>query len=303
MMRIYIEQKGMTLCLIAAAAASFVLVPLSGQAQAPDTLATNTASTTGQGGFQLLLESKDLTQPEPSDEKEATLALLARRPIESPKPFSLMAWWVQQAIKGGIPANTVVLILLLPFLAVLVAFFRVIIGLPSLEMLVPIALAYVLVAVGIATGAIILAAVVAASFISRVSLRRVRIMHYPKRSLSMLLLALMVFAALTLSVSLGVANLEELSIFPILIMTLLGDSLVSVQLHKTMREAVVITAVTIVLGIAGYYLAVAGPVRDLLILYPEIVLLTIPANILMGRYFGLRLSELVRFKNFSAYGG
>jgi hypothetical protein len=271
-----------------------------------NTKASTSASTTPKDNIltqniQVLLEAKDLTRPEKEQEKEAILQLLEKRPIESPGLFSFGAWWVQHSIRIGVPANTIVLILLLPILAALVAFMRVIIGLPSLEMLVPIALAYVFTSVGVIIGSIILVTVVIASFISRIIMRRISIMHYPKRSLSMLLLALTVFAALSVSIQLGIGNVQELSIFPILILTLLGDSIVSVQLHKSMREAFVIISVTIALGLFGYLLATLEGVRNILILYPEVVLIMIPINIVMGRYFGLRLSEVFRFHNFNTY--
>ena len=36
-------------------------------------------------------------------------------------------------------------------------------------------------------------------------------------------------------------------------------------------------------------------IQNMIILYPEIILLVIPANIIVGRYFGLRVLEVVRF--------
>jgi hypothetical protein len=245
---------------------------------------------------------QDLTIPEGQPQKDEIQVLLERRPVKEPSIFGFFAFWVQKAIALGIPANTIVLILLVPVIATLVAFTRVIIGLPSLEMLVPIVLSFAFVAVGITAGLIILGAVVLASFVSRTLLRRVPIMHFPKRSLSHLFLAFFVFAALTVSIILDIESIRNLSIFPVLILTLLGDSIVSVQLHKTVRETVVITSVTIGLGLLGYLLATSLSVRDLIILWPELVLLTIPVNLALGRYFGLRLVEVLRFRSLESYG-
>lgn len=245
---------------------------------------------------------KDVTKPEEPVEKDAVFTLLERRPVPTPGFFNVFAWWVQHAITTGIPVNTIVLILLLPVLATMVAFVRIIVGLPSLEMLVPIALAYAFASIGVAAGSIILAAVIAASFVSRVSLRSLSIMSYPKRSISMLLLAIFVFFALSVSSSLTVVNIREISIFPILIITLLGDSIVSVQLRKSLYETLLITGVTLAIGLMGYALATSPMVRNALILYPEFILLTLPINLVMGRYFGLRLAELFRFRSFNAYG-
>lgn len=244
---------------------------------------------------------QDLTKPEEEPKKSEIQTLLEKRPVKDPGVFNFIAYWVQKAIALGIPANTIVLIFLIPVIATLIAFVRVVIGLPSLEMLVPIVLAFAFVAVGITAGLIILSAVVLASFVSRTLLRRVPIMYFPKRSLSHLFLAVFVFAALTISIILELESIRDLSIFPVLILTLLGDSIVSVQLRKTVRETVLITSVTIGLALIGYLLATSASVRDAIILWPEIILLTVPVNFMLGRYFGLRLAEVFRFRTLESY--
>jgi len=249
----------------------------------------------------LTAPKQDLTKPEEDIEKNEIQQLLERRPATKPGIFNFFAYWVQKAISLGIPANTIVLIFLIPVIATLIAFVRVVIGLPSLEMLVPIVLSFALVAVGITAGLIILSAVILASFVSRTLLRKVPIMYFPKRSLSHLFLAIFVFAALTIAIILDFETIRELSIFPILILTLLGDSVVSVQLRKSVRETLLITSVTLGLALVGYALATSVTVRDLVILWPELILLTVPVNFMLGRYFGLRLSEVFRFRTLESY--
>lgn len=268
--------------------------------------ATNTATTTKDASAsataasiisqrESLTTMKDVTQPEELPEKTAILSLFESRPVNEPGILNIMAFWVQDAVRLGIPANTIFLILLTPFLAFFVSFIRVVIGLPTLDMLVPIALAFALVAVGISVGLLVLAAILIASYFSKVSLSKIRIMFYPKRSLSMIFLALAVFAALTLGVVLEFEQILSVSIFPILILMLLGDMIVSVQLHKSASETFTITGTTIFIGLVGYLAATSNTIQNVVILYPEIVLLVIPANIIVGRYFGLRVLEVFRF--------
>ena len=272
---------------------------------ASEATTTQTASTTTDpvGFISTLAGSpkQDLTRPEEEAGKTDIQTLLEKRTVTEPKVFNFFAYWVQKAIALGIPVNTIILIFLIPVLATLVTFVRVIIGLPSLEMLVPIVLAFAFVAVGITIGLIILSAVILASFVSRTLLRRVPIMYFPKRSLSHLFLAIFVFAALTVAIILDFEAIKTLSIFPILILTLLGDSIVSVQLKKTVFETLLITSVTIGLALIGYMLATSVAVRDALILWPELILLTVPINFMLGRYFGLRLSEVFRFRTLESY--
>lgn len=258
------------------------------------------ASSTVIGG--ITFEKKDVTLPEQPSEKEQVKELLNARPAPTLTPFNFFAYWIQKAIAAGVPVNTIVLILLIPVFATIVTFVRTVIGLPSLEMLVPIVLAYVFVAVDILTSLVVLTAIILAAFVSRRLLKSVQVMFFAKRSISLMFLSFFVLAALTFVAVFAPARITELSIFPILMLTLLGDSIVAVHLHKSIKETSIIAVVTIVLGLIGYVLATAVPVRDLIVLYPEVVLLTLGINYLIGRYFGLRLTEVVRFKYFKAYG-
>jgi len=264
--------------------------PVSTHAQTIDPQALSTSSTSVTG---LLLEGNpDLVDPKQDDQNGG---IFAARPVESFSLISIVAYWIQTAVAMGIPSNTVVLVLLLPILATIITFTRVIVGIPSLEMLVPIALAYTFVALGVTLGLVILGATVAASLVSRVALKHARIMYLPKRSVTMLFLSLFVFAALTFALIFNIPGVRELSIFPVIILALLGDSIVNVQMRSSARETLIITTSTILLGLFGFFLATTPAVRDAVLVYPELVFLTIPLNILMGRYFGLRLSEYFRF--------
>jgi membrane-associated HD superfamily phosphohydrolase len=242
-----------------------------------------------------LAADNDITRPEELTDKVAIITLFESRPVTELGAFNLVAFGVQESVRQGVPANTIFLIILTPILALLVSLVRVVIGLPTLDMLVPIALSFALVAVGISVGLLVLLAILFASYVSKRMLSKVRIMFYPKRALSMVLLSLSVFAALSVGVAFGFERILSVSIFPILILMLLGDMIVSVQLHKSASETFTITSTTIIVALIGYVLATSGTVQNTLILYPELVLLVIPANLLIGRYFGLRVLEFVRF--------
>lgn len=263
----------------------------------------NTASTTAANIINQQQTSalpNDLTQPEELTEKVAIISLFEARPVTELNIFNGMAFWVQESVRAGIPANTIFLILLTPFLALFVSFVRVVIGLPTLDMLVPIALSFALVAVGINVGLLVLTAILIASYLSKKSLSALKIMFYPKRSLSMVFLAISVFAALTVGVIFEFERILSVSIFPILVLMLLGDLIVSVQLHKSASETTVITGTTILIGLVGYAAATSSVIQNTVILYPEMILFVIPANILIGRYFGLRVLEMFRFNEVNA---
>lgn len=268
-------------------------------------IATGSANTSSASATSENLPEKnsgtDFTKPEQSIEKEELIAFFSKRPLSGPTLLNIIGYSVQYAVKVGVPANTIILILLLPFLATIIVFCRQIIGIPTLEMLVPIALSITLVSTGLTAGLILLITILVASTLTRIFLKGVRIMQLPKMAMSMLFVSVFVFIALTVSASLGLLEVRRLSIFPILLLILLSDKIVALQLSRSPQETLVITLFTLSLGLLGFIILSFDLTRQVVLLYPEILLALIPINILIGRYFGLRLTELYKFSELQKY--
>lgn len=247
-------------------------------------------------------DAADVTKPENLAEKKEVQALFQKRPIGTVTLINFVSYGVQYAVKQGVPANTVILILLMPFLATIVVFFRYIVGLSGLGILVPIALSITLLSIGLIAGFVLLAAILVTSFIARLILKRLRIMQLPKLALSMWLVSISIVVTLAISSILGLFTIRDISIFPILLLILLSDRVVALFLDRSLKEVASVTSVTLLLGIIGYFLFSWNELRTLVLLYPEIVLLLVPINILMGRYFGLRVTEYMRFNPIREYG-
>lgn len=241
------------------------------------------------------LKKKDVTKPEDKAEKDEVFALFALRPADRITFTNFIAYAIQYSVRQGVPANTIMLIMLLPLLATIVAFFRHVIGVPSIGLLVPIALSITFVATGLTAGIILLIAIILGSTFARMLLKKLRIMQLPKMALSIFVVSIFVLIALTSSASIGILTVRQLSIFPILLLILLSERIVSLQIERSSQETLKITAVTLVLGIIGFLLLSSGILRQVVLLYPETVFLLVPINILIGRYFGLRFTEFMRF--------
>jgi hypothetical protein len=245
---------------------------------------------------------QDITKPEEDKEKEEILALFQKRPIEEFNALNVVAFIVQNSVKAGVPSNTVILILLLPLLATIIAFLRHVVGIPSLELILPIALSITLLATGITTGLVLLLTILIASTIARFILKKIRIMQLPKLALSMFVVALFVFLSLTVMATTQVLNVSQISIFPILLLILLSERIVALQIERSNQDTIIITTATIALALVGLFLFSNTIVRDFVILYPESMFLLIPLNIAIGRYFGLRVSEYFRFDPLIRHG-
>lgn len=248
------------------------------------------------------IKKEDVTRPEEAEEKAEFLALFAQRPANEITFLNFFAYGIQYAVSVGIPANTIMLILLLPLLATIIAFVRHVIGLPSLGMLVPIALSITLISTGLAAGIVLLAAIIFGSTLAKIILKKVRIMQLPKMALSMFIVSITIFIALTASATAGIIVVKQISIFPVLLLILLSENIVTLQLERSTKETLMITGVTLLLGVLGYLVLSWEFLRKMVLLYPEIVLLLIPLNIVIGRYFGLRFTEFLRFAPINRHG-
>lgn len=242
------------------------------------------------------LVDKDVTKPEEPEEKREVFELFTNRPADELTAFNGVAYALQTIVKSGVPANTVVLILLLPVLATVIVFFRYVIGLPTIGLLVPIALSITLLATGIVTGLLLLSTIVFGSLFSRVILKRIRIMQLPKIAISIFFVSILILGLVSVRAG-GLISVNQLSIFPVLLMIILSEQIVALQLERSFRETITITVVTLFLGMAGFFLLSFVFLRNFVLLYPEVILLVIPVNILIGRYFGLRINEYFRFSH------
>jgi hypothetical protein len=281
---------------------TFSQAPISYAQQTGDLFTTPEPTATASAKEKPKKNEKSVTEPEAEPQKQAVLTLLNKRGSGDITYHNFIPHAVLYAVKSGVPANTIILILLLPLLATIIVSFRYIIGLSGLGLLVPIALSVTLLATGVTPGFILLSAIILSSFFSRFLLKRIRIMQMPKMALSMLLAAIFVIATLTASAAYGIFDVSNLSIFPILLFLLLSDRVVALFLEGNLSETIQTTAVTLLLGILGFAILSWESLRSLVLVYPELILLLIPLNILIGRYFGLRVTEYIKFQPVIKHG-
>ena len=263
--------------------------------------ATDSATASESAKTEQKKQITDLTSPDQRRAQEEFLILYKARPIDEPEVINIAGFVVQYAVRSGVPVNTIILILLLPVLATVFVFFKQIIGIPTLESLVPIALSITLIATGLKIGAILLAAILLSSILSRFVLKRLRIMQLPKMALSMLLVSVSVFLALIAIPTLTLTPVSKLGFMPVLLLILLSDKIVSLQLARGSKPAITVTLFTLILAAIGYGILTFTPLRSYILIWPEALLILIPINIILGRYFGLRLTEYHRFQAFQKY--
>ena len=196
----------------------------------------------------------------------------------------------------GIPVETIGLLLLFPLIATLVAFLRHIVGLKAFGIYTPAIIALIFYTVGFKYAVPLYVAIVGIGMISRVFLRRIRISYLPRVAITMILIAFTVLGILIVSGAYQRTGFTSVQIFPLLVLMLLGEKFVSIQIEKGTRTAIIMATETLIVAVCGAVLLNWPWLRLTVLSQPWVVLLAIPANILIGRWSGLRLTEYFRFR-------
>lgn len=213
--------------------------------------------------------------------------------------FYPIKYAIELAVGAGVPTNTIVLLLLLPFVASVIAAARHLIGLRGFGIFLPASLAVVFVAIGPLIGLVLFLVIVTVSLVLRLILRKgkIKLQYLPRMALMLLFVSLATLGVLfttPITSPLGIANV---SIFPVLVLVLLAEDFTRVQLGKSFETALNLTSETLILALISYFFLTLDALQNFAFLNPEIFLLGVGVfDILLGRYSGLRLMEIYRFR-------
>lgn len=262
-------------------------------AQTPTPEAASAAEATASA----LRQKSDLT--EPTEEQISELRLLLERQDPGDKLTNPLKHAIRGAVNGGVPVNTIVLLLLLPVIATLIAGARHLIGIRGFGIFLPAALSVVLVATGpiIGIGLFLLIIFITAAVRNFIRKTKIRLQYLPRLALILWSVSAAVLLVLFVSPYLAREELINVSIFPILILVLLTESFSRVQIGRSAREAIGMATETLVLGLVSFAILSSPTIQAFALLNPELTLAaTAGADYLLGKYVGLRFVELWRFR-------
>jgi hypothetical protein len=225
--------------------------------------------------------------------------LLKSQNLASVWPYNPIKYAIRGAVAAGVPANTIVLLLLLPIMTFVIAFSRNVVGIRGFGIFLPAALSVVFVATGPIVGIGLFLIIVAVSTFLRLVLRKLKIklQYLPRMAFILWGVVIGVLGALFLASYLRFTELSNVSIFAVLILVLLSEDFTRVQLGKSAKTAVNLTFETLLLSLISYFFLTLKPLQEYVLLNPEISLIGVAAlDLLLGKYTGLRIMEFYRFR-------
>jgi hypothetical protein len=225
--------------------------------------------------------------------------ILKSQSLSSVWPWNPVKYAIRGAVASGVPANTIVLLLLLPIMTFVIAFSRNVVGIRGFGIFLPAALSVVFVATGPIVGIGLFLIIVAVSTFVRLLLRKLKlkIQYLPRMSFILWAVVLGVLGVLFMAPILKFSELSNVSIFAVLILVLLSEDFTRVQLGKSVKTALNLTFETLVLSLISFFFLTLKPLQEYVLLNPEISLVGIAVlDLLLGQYTGLRVMEFYRFR-------
>ena len=187
--------------------------------------------------------------------------------------------------------------LLVPISALLIGFFRNVIGFPTFGIFMPVLLALAFRNTGLLYGLGIFAFVIGVGYGFRESLNNLRLLLVPRLSV----LLSMVVAFVTVFALIGNAyRLREfmaVGLLPIVILTMTIERFFIITEEAGLREALRTAVGTAAVSSITYWIINWDPLQLMFFLYPELISAVAAFQVLLGRYTGFRLLELSRFRD------
>lgn len=244
-------------------------------------------------------EKKDKDLTDTGGKQKSELAIFLDQNPPQPLAWNnFLQHAIRSAVGSGVPANVIVLTLLFPVAAALIAASRHIIGLKGFGIYIPTVLSVAFVSTGIIPGIIIFAAITIMALVFNKLIKKIRIPYLPRTALLLWTISVGIFGLLMLAPVLHVTNLMTVNIFPILILMLLSENFLDAQSKSKESQALALTIETIILASISSWLLNWDFLQKVALKEPELLLLvTALSSLIIGKFSGLRVSERLRFRD------
>lgn len=221
----------------------------------------------------------------------------SQRALDKLGPLNFMSYLLNYLINKGVDQNTILLILMLPVIATIITIARQIIGIKAFGIYIPSIIALTFVVTSLQFGIITFIALLITGTLTRIVAKRLRLLYLPRMAIVVTIVSFSILGMFTVAAYFDKPGFYSMSIFPILIMTILTERFVEAQIEKGAKTATKLTIESLILSIISYYIVTWDVLQNIILAYPETMLLVIILNLLLGRFTGLRLTEYLRFFN------
>lgn len=211
------------------------------------------------------------------------------------RPWDILSILVNYLLSHGVAGQTVILLLMLPIIATIFAFLKQVIGITSFGLYMPSIVALSFLSLGWWIGLLFLLFILVTGSAVRSLMKRWRLLYIPKVAIVLAVVSLSLLVLVAIGTRFGLSFSRD-TIFILLILSSLAENFLNLKTEEGWLSALLGIGETVFGSLLCVFIVQWVWFQSIVLAYPEIILLTIPVNIALGRWTGLRLMEYFRFR-------
>jgi hypothetical protein len=188
------------------------------------------------------------------------------------------------------------ILLLVPLGAFLVVILRNVIGISTFGTFMPVLVAMAFRETKLVNGVILFVLIVSIGLAIRFYLERLRLLLVPRLAAVLTVVVLLMALVSILSHRLGMEVGLSVALFPMVIIAMTIERMSIIWEERGAGEAMKEGIGTLTAAALIYLVMILPAVRYFVLVFPEMLLVVLAAILLLGRYTGYRMTELVRFR-------
>lgn len=187
-------------------------------------------------------------------------------------------------------------LLMVPIGAFIMLLLRNLVGVKTYGTFMPVLIALAFRETALVAGIVLFVLVVGFGLLVRFYLERLRLLLVPRLTAILILVVLLMCGVSVFSNRLGIEVGLSVALFPMVIMAMTIERMSVAWDERGAGTAIREGIGTLVVSALAYLVMSWPPLEHLVFVYPETLLILFAFSLLLGRYSGYRLSELVRFR-------
>lgn len=227
-------------------------------------------------------------------QKQLNIPFLPGTPTDTKRMLAASFWGLVQG--KIISRKNLFLLLMLPLGGLIVALLRNVVGLRTFGVFLPVLIAFSLLETGYGMGLLLfLFLILFVGLIAR-PFNNMGLLHTPKLVISLTLMVLVMTVGAYIGETHNIPWLMSLTFFPTIILTISAERFSTLIVEDGFQKATGTLLQTLGAVSVCYALFSIQGLDTLLIWFPELLLVIIGASMVLGKYVGLRWTELIRFQ-------
>lgn len=188
-------------------------------------------------------------------------------------------------------------LLLLPLGALIVAFFRQIIGVQTFGTFMPVLIAIALRETGLVYGIVFFTGIILIGLMARGYIEKLQLLMVSRLSAVLCIVVLAIVCFMLLNKNNAIPLGISVALFPVVIIVMFIERMSTMIEETGMKNAVIGCAGSIAIASIIYFIIMQPVVQHFVFTFPEHILIVLACCILIGRYNGFKLSEYWRFRH------